>query len=114
MFRLFSSTKYPFKIHMYDWSVVSTHKFILWVDVIDDAAVLDGCLHIACPQGLDNGSQRDDARDPRLGEDVKLYILLTAAQEVWTTVQHYDSLVGMGERHSSNFLLCVLHCGQLM
>ena len=85
--------------------MVNTYKFILWVDVVDDAAVLDGCLDIAGPQGLDDGSQGDDARHPRLGEHVKLHILLTAAQEVGTAVQHYDSLVGMWERHSSNLLL---------
>ena len=84
--------------------LTTTHQFILWVDIVDDATVLNGRLHVTRPQRLDDRSEGNDARSAGLGEHVKLHALFAATEEVWATVEDQDSLVGVRERHRSDVL----------
>ena len=72
---------------------ISGYQFVLRVDIVDDPAVLNGGLHIAGPERLDDGSEWNDARGARLGEHVKLHVLLARLEELRTVVQHYHRLV---------------------
>ena len=73
------------------------HEFIGGEDIVDDAYVLEHGFHVARPQGL--GDWLEGNVRLHLHEHVKVDGLSTRLKEVRVSVEDYDSLVAVTERH---------------
>lgn len=80
------------------------HQLVLWVNVVQDSAVLHGTLHSTGPKGLGNRCQRDKTLTATLCQHVTLHLLATRLCHVRTVVHHKDCLV----RHREHLWLAQL------
>lgn len=70
------------------------NHFVLWIDVVEDPAVLHRALHSTGPERLGHRGQRNDPLSSALCQHITLHLLTTRLCHVGTVIHHKDSLVG--------------------